>query len=239
MITATDLEVRAGARTLLFADGPALRIQPGDRIGLVGRNGAGKTTTLRILAGEGEPYAGTVARTGEIGYLPQDPKEGDLDILARDRVLSARGLDTLLTDLEKQQALMAEVADDAGAPHLIGSKCPQCATYVFPPRANNCPNPGCDGDQLDQVPLSRRGKLWSYTENRYAPPPPYPSPDPFEPFAVAAVELADEGLIVLGKVVDGTLAADLKVGMEMELTTMPLFVDDDGVERTVYAWRIA
>ena len=119
MITATDLEVRAGARTLLSADGPALRIQPGDRIGLVGRNGAGKTTTLRILAGAGEPYAGTVARTGEIGYLPQDPKEGDLDMLARDRVLSARGLDTLLTDLEKQQALMAEVADDAARDRAI------------------------------------------------------------------------------------------------------------------------
>ena len=113
MITATDLEVRAGARTLLSADGPALRVQPGDRIGLVGRNGAGKTTTMRILAGEGEPYAGAVARTGEIGYLPQDPREGNLDALARDRVLSARGLDTLLADLEKQQALMAEVADDA------------------------------------------------------------------------------------------------------------------------------
>ena len=119
MITATDLEVRAGARTLLFADGPALRIQPGDRIGLVGRNGAGKTTTLRILAGESEPYAGTVTRNGEIGYLPQDPKEGDLDVLARDRVLSARGLDTLLTDLEKQQALMAEVADDAARDRAI------------------------------------------------------------------------------------------------------------------------
>ncbi len=113
MITATDLEVRAGARTLLSADGPALRVQPGDRIGLVGRNGAGKTTTMRILAGEGEPYAGAIARTGEIGYLPQDPREGNLDMLARDRVLSARGLDTLLADLEKQQALMAEVADDA------------------------------------------------------------------------------------------------------------------------------
>jgi ATPase subunit of ABC transporter with duplicated ATPase domains len=119
VITATDLEVRAGARTLLFADGPALRIQPGDRIGLVGRNGAGKTTTLRILAGEAEPYAGTVTRTGEVGYLPQDPKEGDLEILARDRVLSARGLDTLLTDLEKQQALMAEVADDAARDRAI------------------------------------------------------------------------------------------------------------------------
>jgi ATPase subunit of ABC transporter with duplicated ATPase domains len=112
VITATDLEVRAGARILLSPDGPDLRIQPGDRIGLVGRNGAGKTTTLRILAGETEPYAGSVTRTGEVGYLPQDPKEGDLEVLARDRVLSARGLDVLLTDLEKQRALMAEVADD-------------------------------------------------------------------------------------------------------------------------------
>jgi ATPase subunit of ABC transporter with duplicated ATPase domains len=112
VITATDLEVRAGARTLLSTEGAALRVQPGDRIGLVGRNGAGKTTTMRILAGEGEPYAGTIIRSGEIGYLPQDPKEGNLDVLARDRVLSARGLDALLADLEKQQALMAEVADD-------------------------------------------------------------------------------------------------------------------------------
>ena len=112
MITATDLEVRAGARTLLSTEGSALRVQPGDRIGLVGRNGAGKTTTMRILAGEGEPYAGSISRSGEIGYLPQDPREGDLDMLARDRVLSARGLDTLLADLEKQQVLMAEVADD-------------------------------------------------------------------------------------------------------------------------------
>ena len=113
MITATDLEVRAGARTLLLSEGSALRIQPGDRIGLVGRNGAGKTTTMRILAGEGQPYAGTVVRSGEVGYLPQDPREGDLEVLARDRVLSARGLDTLLADLEKQQVLMSEVVDTA------------------------------------------------------------------------------------------------------------------------------
>ncbi|MGQ4598547.1 ATP-binding cassette domain-containing protein [Nocardia sp. R6R-6] len=112
MITATDLEVRAGVRTLLSAPGPALRVQAGDRIGLVGRNGAGKTTTLRILAGEGEPYAGTILRSSEIGYLPQDPREGNLDVLARDRVLSARGLDTLIREMEKQQALMAELADD-------------------------------------------------------------------------------------------------------------------------------
>ncbi|WP_407442899.1 ABC-F family ATP-binding cassette domain-containing protein [Rhodococcus sp. (in: high G+C Gram-positive bacteria)] len=112
MITATDLEVRAGVRTLLSAPGSALRVQAGDRIGLVGRNGAGKTTTLRILAGEGEPYAGTVIRSGEVGYLPQDPKEGNLDVLAKDRVLSARGLDELLRSMEKQQALMAESVDE-------------------------------------------------------------------------------------------------------------------------------
>ncbi|MFC4128841.1 ABC-F family ATP-binding cassette domain-containing protein [Nocardia rhizosphaerae] len=112
MITATDLEVRAGVRTLLAAPGPALRVQAGDRIGLVGRNGAGKTTTLRILAGEGEPYAGKIVRSTDIGYLPQDPKEGDLNVIARDRVLSARGLDTLIRDMEKQQTVMAEVVDE-------------------------------------------------------------------------------------------------------------------------------
>lgn len=110
---------------------------------------------------------------------------------------------------------------------------------MFPPRAAGCPNPGCDGDALEQVPLSRRGNLWSYTETHYAPPPPYPARDSFEPFAIAAVELTDEGLIVLGKVVDGTHAADLTIGTVMELTTMPLFTDDDGVERIVHAWKIA
>jgi ATPase subunit of ABC transporter with duplicated ATPase domains len=110
LITATGLELRAGSRILL--DGTTLRIQPGDRIGLVGRNGAGKTTTLRVLAGEGEPYAGEIQQSGEIGYLPQDPREGDLGVAAKDRVLSARGLDTLLRDMEKAQSAMSELVDD-------------------------------------------------------------------------------------------------------------------------------
>ena len=111
MITATNLELRAGSRILL--SGATLRVQPGDRIGLVGRNGAGKTTTLRVLAGESLPYGGAVDRRGEVGYLPQDPRTGDLAVLSRDRVLSARGLDQLLHDLEKTQLELAETADDA------------------------------------------------------------------------------------------------------------------------------
>lgn len=129
--------------------------------------------------------------------------------------------------------------DDTDTPRLIGARCPRCGTYVFPPRESNCPNPGCGGDELERVALSRRGRLWSYTENRYQPPPPYPQSESFEPFAVAAVQLADEGIIVLGKVVEGTLAEDLKVGMEMELTTMALYVDDAGLQRSVYAWKVA
>ncbi|GAA5166346.1 MULTISPECIES: ABC-F family ATP-binding cassette domain-containing protein [Amycolatopsis] len=110
MITATGLELRAGSRILL-AD-TTLRIQPGDRIGLVGRNGAGKTTTLKVLAGEGQPYAGEVRHGSEIGYLPQDPREGDLSVTAKDRVLSARGLDALLRDMEKAQTAMSELVDE-------------------------------------------------------------------------------------------------------------------------------
>jgi ATPase subunit of ABC transporter with duplicated ATPase domains len=94
VIVATGIELRAGARLLL--EDASFRIDAGDRIGLVGRNGAGKTTLTKVLAGEGEPAAGTVTRTGPVGYLPQDPRTGDLEMLARDRILSARGLDVTM-----------------------------------------------------------------------------------------------------------------------------------------------
>ncbi len=113
MIVTNDLEVRVGARTLLTAPGQHLRVQPGDRIGLVGRNGAGKTTTMRILAGETKPYGGEVTSSGEIGYLPQDSREGNIDQTARDRVLSARGLDRIRSSMERQQEIM-EGAETAG-----------------------------------------------------------------------------------------------------------------------------
>jgi ATPase subunit of ABC transporter with duplicated ATPase domains len=114
VITASDLELRAGSRILL--SDATLRVQAGDRIGLVGRNGAGKTTSMRVLAGEGEPYGGAVTATGPVGYLPQDPREGDLSVTANDRVLSARGLDVLLRKMEKAQTAMAELVDgDANA----------------------------------------------------------------------------------------------------------------------------
>ena len=97
MLIVKDLEITIGARTLM--SGVNFRVASGDKIGLVGRNGAGKTTLTKILAGDGPPSAGNVERTGEIGYLPQDPRTGDPEELARDRILNARGLGDLLRQL--------------------------------------------------------------------------------------------------------------------------------------------
>jgi len=106
VITATGLELRAGARLLL--DGASFQVGPGDKIGLVGRNGAGKTTLARVLAGEALPAGGTVRRTGTIGYLPQDSLAGDLTGMAMDRVLSARGLDEVRAAMRAAEHQMAD-----------------------------------------------------------------------------------------------------------------------------------
>ena len=116
MIVASEIELRAGARLLL--DGASFQVAAGDRIGLVGRNGAGKTTLAKVLAGQAQPAAGSVRRSGTVGYLPQDPRTGDLDVLAIDRVLSARGLDTLRADLRAAEAEMA--TGDAAAIRRYG-----------------------------------------------------------------------------------------------------------------------
>ncbi|MGB0099359.1 MAG: ABC-F family ATP-binding cassette domain-containing protein [Nocardioides sp.] len=105
MITTHQLEVRAGARLLM--ENVSFRVAAGDKVGLVGRNGAGKTTLTKILAGEALPASGSVQSTGEVGYLPQDPRIGNPEVLARDRILSARGLDDAVRRLRQAEAEMA------------------------------------------------------------------------------------------------------------------------------------
>jgi uncharacterized OB-fold protein len=129
-----------------------------------------------------------------------------------------------------------EVGDDRSDPHLVGSRCPACGTYAFPPRPGPCPNPGCDADELTPVPLSTTGTLWSFTENHYAPPAPYVAADPFEPYALAAVELEAEGIVVLGQAARGVRAEALRVGMTMRLGIDVLFTGEDGVDRLVWVW---
>jgi ATPase subunit of ABC transporter with duplicated ATPase domains len=110
VITAQGVELRVGARVLLSE--ATFRIAPGDRIGLVGRNGAGKTTLTKTLAGEGQPTGGHVSSNGDVGYLPQDPRSGDLSTLAMHRVLSARGLDEIVAAMRETEGAMASVDDE-------------------------------------------------------------------------------------------------------------------------------
>ena len=141
-----------------------------------------------------------------------------------------------MTQRQQVPAIEGWFTLDPDAPALLGGRCTRCATIVFPPRAGSCPNPGCRGDAFDVAPLSRTGRIWSYTTNHYAPPEPYIAPDPFQPYTVAAVELAKERLVVLGQMAPGTDPATLSVGQEVEVTLGVLFVDDEA-DHLMWQWQ--
>jgi len=122
-------------------------------------------------------------------------------------------------------------------PHLLGTRCTTCGTVFFPKADGFCRNPACRGRDFEEVELSRTGKVWSYTDAQYQPPPPYlPATDPYEPFALAAVELDAEQVVILGQVATGYGVDDLAVGAPVELVVEPLY-EIDGVEHLIYRWR--
>ncbi|MBB6627041.1 OB-fold domain-containing protein [Nocardioides sp. KIGAM211] len=130
---------------------------------------------------------------------------------------------------------------------LVGARCTTCTTVFFPRSSSGagpdghgfCRNPACAGEEFEDVELSRRGRVWSYTDAQYQPPPPYLAPgspgDAYEPFALAAVELP-EGLVVLGQVAQGYGVRDLHVGAEVELVVETLYADETG-DRTIWRWK--
>ena len=125
---------------------------------------------------------------------------------------------------------------DAERPRLIGSQCSACGTYYFPRWAGFCRNPACDGETFDEVELSERGRIWSYTNAAYPPPPPFVAGDPYEPFSSAAVELKKERIVVLGQLASGVSVDDVAIGDAVELTLETLFEDDDN-EYMVWKWH--
>ncbi|MEJ5255838.1 MAG: OB-fold domain-containing protein [Acidimicrobiales bacterium] len=142
-----------------------------------------------------------------------------------------------MSDKTRVPAVEGWFTTDPDRPALIGTRCTTCGTYSFPRETSICKNPACTGREFDEVELSRRGVIWSYTNACYQPPPPYvPTTDPFEPFAIAAVELAEEKMVVLGQLVPGVDIGDLSVGTEVELVLDTLFEDDEH-EYLVWKWR--
>jgi uncharacterized protein len=124
---------------------------------------------------------------------------------------------------------------DEDAPQLVGARGTVSGSYFWPTAIATSGNPSAPGEDREPALLSRRGRLWSWTTNHYAPPEPYVSPDPFVPYTVCAVELDAEQMIVLGQLATGADADHLEMGMQMELVLGTLF-DDDEHEYVVWQW---
>ena len=122
-------------------------------------------------------------------------------------------------------------------PVLLGTRCTACGVVAFPPRPGTCPNPHCRSTGTESHPLARTGRVWSFTDARYQPPPPFVSrSDPYEPFVLAAVELDADGLVVLGQMTAGCTADNTTVGQAVELVVEPLLETDDATQ-LVWRWR--
>ncbi|MGK2948967.1 MAG: Zn-ribbon domain-containing OB-fold protein [Acidimicrobiales bacterium] len=122
-------------------------------------------------------------------------------------------------------------------PALLGTRCTTCGTVFFPRASGFCRSPECRGREFDEVELSRTGTVWSYTDAQYQPPPPFiPSGDEHVPFAIAAVELAEEAMVILGQVADGFGVDDLTVGATVELVVEPVY-EIEGVTHLMYRWK--
>lgn len=120
-------------------------------------------------------------------------------------------------------------------PRLIGGRHKKSGKMVFPmPR-------GAEAQHYDAVQLSPRGKLWSWTVQRFLPKsPPYGGPetkDTFKPYALGYIELPGE-VIVEGRISTENFEK-LKIGMSMELSIEKFKDDAQGNEVMMYTFRPA
>jgi uncharacterized OB-fold protein len=137
-----------------------------------------------------------------------------------------------------QIALAPEVSNwPDETPQLIGSHCGDCGATAFP-RQPRCPR--CSGANTADVLLPRRGKLVTWTTQGFLPHPGYAggqTAETFEPFAVGLVQLGDV-VKVEGRLTESD-PVKLSFGMDVELTFIPFFVDQDGSEVMMYAFAPA
>lgn len=95
---------------------------------------------------------------------------------------------------------------------LIGGRNVETGRIVFP-----CP----DSSLFEPYPLKREGALWSYTIQRFRPKsPPYAGPEAFQPWPLGYVALDGETMVEARLV--NVAIEDIKIGMALELTQVPL-----------------
>ena len=114
---------------------------------------------------------------------------------------------------------------------LVGSKCHNCGEVSLG-TVSSCPN--CASEDLELIPLSQRGTLWTYTVIRHRPPGDYKGPDPFVPFGEGLIELL-EGIQVISPI-DGDVDK-LKIDMELELVVYKLGENEEGNDVIAFKFR--
>jgi uncharacterized OB-fold protein len=142
--------------------------------------------------------------------------------------MTSRSSGSLKNKVPLIEGLFTWPSDD---PRIIAGKCTKCGTVTFP-RSVMCPNPDCEKDRenIEEIRLSKRGKLYNYTYQIYSPPPPFRK-EPFEPYGIAMVDFP-EGLRMIGMV---TRAENLTIGMEVEMTVGRLYEDEEN-EYLTWMW---
>lgn len=111
---------------------------------------------------------------------------------------------------------------------LVGSKC-ECCKKVFFPKKQVCPN--CFDGELKEVPLSKRGKLHSYTLSVMG----FPGIE--TPYAIGFIDLP-EGIKLFSVLTDyEPWDKVLKIGMEMEMVIGKIKQDESGNKIIGYKFK--
>lgn len=125
------------------------------------------------------------------------------------------------------KALAPEVSTwPADNPQLIGSRCASCEAVTWP-QQDCCPR--CSSMDMSEQLLQRHGTLIAWTTQGFVPKLPYAGKDTaegFEPFGIGLVQLG--GDVRVETRLTTADPAELKAGMAMQLTFVPLYVDEAG-----------
>ncbi len=132
-----------------------------------------------------------------------------------------------------REGLFAGSLSDLDQVALCGSRCRDCGETTLGENAV-CPN--CGGGEVATLPLSRDGVLWTATVVRHKPPGNYHGPDPFVPFGMGLVELAD-GIRVLSRI--DADPGELRIGMPLRFHPYVLRKDEAGAEVVAFSFAPA
>ena len=138
---------------------------------------------------------------------------------------------TTTEPIHAAQGLFAETPD---GPRLLGSRCRSCETPYFP-RSPMCHNPECEDSQMEDARFGPRGTLWSCAIQNYPPPLPARFDEPYTPYALGVIDLA-EGLRIVGRISTDD-PEGLEVGSEVDLVLEPLYHEEDGTEIITWKFR--